>query len=76
MGSKLDQFCEFIDCHPQIFNYAPQCFSLDGNATVHGNNNAGVVCETHVDGMATCLSPELKSQTRGDAGHVIPSDDW
>jgi hypothetical protein len=24
--------------------------------------------------MATCLSPELKSQTLGDAGHILTSD--
>jgi hypothetical protein len=74
-GSNLDQIREFFDCHSQVSNYASQRPGLDGNTTVHGNGKPGMVSRTHVDGMVTRLSPELKPQALSDAGHIFTSDD-
>ena len=67
----LKHLGERLNVQSEILNDAAQCLSFDSNTAVHRDHDSCAVSGTDVDGMATCLSSELKPQPLCDSGYVL-----
>ena len=70
LPEKLEQHRKFLNADSQVLNNAAQRFTILFSF-VNRDDHSCLIAFTHIDSLASALSPENESQSLGDADQVL-----